>query len=224
MTAASPAFRGGINTLLTPAFWTARGYAVADVDHRGSTGYGRAYREALLGRWGEVDVEDAVSVGRHLVSAGVADCARVAVVGRSAGGFTAVAALAFRDFFCAGISVSGVVDLEDFAGTTRRATEHYLHHLVGPLPESRPLYRQRSPLQAAAAIDRPLLLIHGLDDQVVSPRQPERLCAAIRARGGDVEHVAFPGEGHMLARRESVVRAAQAMEHFLLRVLRLNRL
>ena len=181
---------------LSYQYLTSRGIAVVDVDYGGSTGYGRAYRHELDGNWGVVDVDDCVGAARYLVDRGDVDGDRLAIEGGSAGGYTTLAALAFRDTFTAGISLYGVADLEMLARETHKFEARYLDRLVGPYPEAAALYRERSPIHFLDAISCPVLILQGLDDEVVPPAQAETLAAALAARGIPYSYLAFEGEGH----------------------------
>lgn len=182
---------------LDRAFFTSRGIAVVDVDYRGSSGYGRPYRDALNGGWGERDVDDAVAAARHLAARGDVDPARMAVRGGSAGGFTALACLAFRpDAFAAGISLYGIADLELLRGDTHKFESGYEEQLVGPWETHRALWRERSPIHALGRIRAPLLLFQGLDDRVVPPSQLDAMEAAFRSAGQPHVAIRFEGEGH----------------------------
>ena len=191
-------------------FWTSRGFALADVDYGGSTGYGRAYWERLHRAWGLVDVRDCALAATHLAATGRADPARLAIRGWSAGGYTTLAALAFRDEFAAGASHFGVADLELLAADTHKFESRYLDWLVGPYPEAQETYRERSPLHHLEGIDRPVILFQGLEDRVVPPRQAEVMAAALRGRGVPVAHLTFPGEGHGFRRAENIARTLEA--------------
>jgi dipeptidyl aminopeptidase/acylaminoacyl peptidase len=188
-------------------FWTTRGFAVVDVNHRGSTGYGRAFRDLLQGQWGIVDVEDCAAVARFLVGRGDVDGARVCIRGGSAGGFTTLAALAFQDAFSAGASYYGVADLGALARDTHKFESRYLDGLVGPWPAAREVYEARSPLFHVDGIDRPLAVFQGLDDEVVPPAQSEVIVEAVRAKGLPVVYLTFAGEGHGF-RQAANIRAA----------------
>jgi hypothetical protein len=186
-------------------FWTRRGFAVVDVDHRGSTGWGRAYRERLYGQWGVIDVEDCVAAARHLVERGLVDPARLAIRGGSAGGFTTLAALCCHDVFAAGCSRYGIGDLAALARDTHKFESRYTDRLVAPWPEGREVYRARSPLHHADRLNAPVLFLQGLEDRVVPPSQAETLVAALARRGVPHAYVAFPGEGHGFRRAETLV-------------------
>ncbi len=188
-------------------YWTTRGFAVVDVNYRGSTGYGRAYRELLRGQWGIADVADCAAVARHLVDRGEVDSDRLCIRGGSAGGFTTLAALAFQDVFSAGASHFGVADLGALARETHKFESRYLDGLVGPWPEARDVYEARSPIFHVDRIDRPLVVFQGLDDEVVPPNQAAMIVDALRSRGVPVAYVTFEGEGHGF-RQAASIRAA----------------
>ncbi|MET0146866.1 MAG: S9 family peptidase [Ilumatobacteraceae bacterium] len=192
---------------LSYQYWTTRGIAVVDVNYRGSSGYGRAYREKLAGAWGVADVEDCAAVCRFLVDRGDVDPERLCIRGGSAGGFTALAALAFQDVFSAGASLYGVADLAALARDTHKFESRYLDGLVGPWPAARAVYEARSPIFHVDRIDRPLVVFQGLEDEVVPPNQSEMIVEAVRAKGVPVAYVAFPGEQHGF-RQAATIRAA----------------
>lgn len=189
---------------LDRVFFTSRGIAVVDVDYRGSDGYGRAYRDALNGGWGEVDVDDAAAAARFLAERGDVDPARMAIAGGSAGGFTALACLAFRpDVFAAGISRYGIADLELIHEDTHKFESGYEEGLVGPWEGDRAVWRERSPIHALDRIRAPLLLLQGLDDRVVPPSQLDAMEAAFAARGHPHLAIRFEGEGHGFRRADT---------------------
>ena len=198
------AARVGLNVAYQ--FWTTRGFAVVDVNYRGSTGYGRAYRDLLRGAWGVADVEDCAAVARFLVDRGDVDPDRLCIRGGSAGGFTTLAALAFQDVFSAGASLYGVADLAALARDTHKFESRYLDGLVGPWPAARDVYEERSPIFHVERIDRPLVVFQGLEDEVVPPNQSEMIVEAVRAKGVPVAYVAFEGEQHGF-RQASTIRA-----------------
>lgn len=181
---------------LAKQYWTSRGFAVVDVNYRGSTGYGRAFRDLLRGEWGVADVEDCAAVCGFLGDRGDVDPARLCIRGGSAGGFTTLAALAFTDVFAAGASHYGVADLGALARDTHKFERRYLDGLVGPWPEARATYEERSPIFHTDRIDRPLVVFQGLEDEVVPPNQAEMIVAAVRAKGVPVAYVPFDGEQH----------------------------
>ncbi|KAJ1426268.1 peptidase S9, prolyl oligopeptidase active site domain protein [Ochromonadaceae sp. CCMP2298] len=199
-------------------FWTSRGFAVLDVNYRGSTGFGRAYREALYGKWGIADVDDMVAGASYLVSRGLADPARLAIRGGSAGGYTALAALAFRDIFSAGASLYGIGDLMTLARDTHKFESRYLDRLVGPLPQAEDVYRARSPIHHLEGFNCPVIFLQGAEDAVVPPNQAEAMVAALDKKGIPVAYVLFDGEGHGFRRAENVCRALEAELEFYRRV------
>jgi dipeptidyl aminopeptidase/acylaminoacyl peptidase len=192
---------------LSPAtqYWTSRGFALVDVNHGGSTGFGRAYRERLDGSWGVVDVTDAVSAVRHLVATGRVDERRVAIRGGSAGGFTVLACLAFHDVFRAGANYFGVSDLEALAQDTHKFESRYLDRLVAPLPEGRAVYEARAPIRHLEGFKAPLITFQGSEDKVVPPEQSRAIVAALKGRGVPVVYIELEGEQHGFRRAESLV-------------------
>jgi dipeptidyl aminopeptidase/acylaminoacyl peptidase len=201
-----------VTNILTPRYqyWTSRGFAVLDVNYGGSTGYGRAYRQRLNGRWGIVDVDDCVNGARYLAARGLADPQRLAIRGGSAGGYTTLAALAFRDTFAAGASHFGVSDLEALARETHKFESRYLDGLIGPYPARKDVYRERSPIHYVNRIAAPMILLQGLEDRVVPPSQAELMVAALTKKGLPVAYLAFEGEGHGFRRAETIMRAQEA--------------
>jgi dipeptidyl aminopeptidase/acylaminoacyl peptidase len=199
--------------------FTSRGIAVVDLNYGGSTGYGREYRDRLRGCWGEVDVEDSAAAASYLSARGDVDPARIEITGGSAGGYTTLLALALRDEFAAGASYYGVADLVTFHEDTHKFESHYDEYLVGPWPESIDVYRERSPVNHADAISRPLLLLQGLDDKVVPPAQSEVIVEALARRDIPHAYIAFEGEGHGFRKAENVRRALEAHLSFLGQVL-----
>ncbi len=202
----------------TTQYWTSRGFAVVDVNYGGSTGYGRAYRQRLNGQWGIVDVDDCVHAARYLAAQGWVDPERMAIRGGSAGGYTTLAALAFRDAFQAGASYYGVSDLEALARETHKFESRYLDRLIGPYPELRDLYHERSPIHFTAGISCPMIFFQGLEDKVVPPNQAERMVEAVRAKGLPVAYLAFEGEQHGFRRAENIKRAMDAELYFYARI------
>ena len=199
-------------------FWTSRGIGVLDVNYGGSTGYGREYRERLNGAWGIVDVDDCCNAALHLVSRDEADGNRLAIAGGSAGGFTTLAALTFKEVFRAGASHYGVSDLEALAKETHKFESRYLDGLVGPYPEHRDLYRERSPINHTGRLSCPLILFQGLEDQIVPPSQAEMMFDAVRAKGIPTAYIPFEGEQHGFRRAENIKRALEAELYFYSRV------
>ncbi|QGG94686.1 S9 family peptidase [Actinomarinicola tropica] len=195
---------------LATQFWTSRGFAVVDVNYGGSTGYGRSYRRQLDGAWGIVDVDDCEAAARFLAERGDVDGDRLLIRGGSAGGFTTLAALAFRDTFAAGASSYGVADLAALAADTHKFESRYLDGLVGPYPESSDVYAERSPIHHLDGFDRPLIVFQGLEDEIVPPNQSEAIVAALEERGVPVAYVAFEGEQHGFRRAENIRRVLEA--------------
>ena len=199
-------------------FWTSRGIGVLDVNYGGSTGYGRKYRERLNGSWGIVDVDDCCNAALHLVSRGDADGNRLAIDGGSAGGYTTLAALTFKEVFKAGASHYGVSDLEALAKETHKFESRYLDGLVGPYPKRRDLYQERSPINHTDGLSCPLILFQGLEDQIVPPSQAEKMFEAVRAKGIPTAYLPFEGEQHGFRRAENIKRALEAELYFYSRV------
>lgn len=190
---------------LSNAYYTSRGIGVVDVNYGGSTGYGREYRERLRGQWGIVDVEDTVAAVRGLADAGVADGARLAIEGGSAGGWTVLSALTTSDAFACGISLFGVAELIEFVKETHDFESRYIDGLVGPLPEARELYEQRAPLNNVAGLSCPVLLLQGLDDPIVPPAQAERFRDALMAKGLPHAYRPYEDESHGFRKRETII-------------------
>ena len=199
-------------------FWTSRGFAVLDVNYRGSTGYGRVYRDRLQGNWGTVDVEDCVQGAYHLAQIGQVDPERLAIRGSSAGGYTTLAALTFHDVFKAGASYYGISDLEALARETHKFESHYLDQLIAPYPEAHTLYRERSPIHYSERLSCPVIFFQGLEDRVVPPDQAEMMVAALRAKGLPVAYLAFEGEQHGFRRAQTIKRTLEAELYFYGRV------
>ncbi|MGY2128680.1 prolyl oligopeptidase family serine peptidase [Blastococcus sp. SYSU DS0617] len=190
---------------LAVQYWTSRGFCVADVDYRGSTGYGRRYRDALQGRWGVVDLDDVVACARFLADAGRVDPARMAIRGGSAGGYTTLAALSMRPgVFTAGASHFGVADLGALAAETHKFESRYLDGLVAPWPSGKAVYDERSPINHVDTLDTPLAVFQGEEDAVVPPAQAEAIVAALREKGVPHAYLLFPGEQHGFRKAENI--------------------
>ncbi|MBS1842909.1 MAG: S9 family peptidase [Actinobacteria bacterium] len=200
-------------------FWTSRGFGVVDVNYRGSTGYGRAYREKLKGTWGIVDTEDCVNAARFLAETGEADARRLAIRGGSAGGYATLCALVFHDEFAAGASYYGVADAEALARDTHKFEARYLDGLIGPYPERADLYRERSPIHFVEKLTSPVILFQGLEDEIVPPNQAETMVAAMAANGIPHAYLAFEGEQHGFRRSETEIRCLEAELYFYGRIL-----
>ncbi|GAA4079208.1 MULTISPECIES: S9 family peptidase [Actinomadura] len=195
---------------LERAYFTSRGVGVVDVNYGGSSGYGRAYRERLRRQWGVVDVEDAVAAAKALADGGIADPARIAIRGGSAGGWTTLAAVTQTDVFKAGTSYFGISDLKTFADATHDFESHYLFSLIGPLPGFERAYEERSPLNRADETSCPVLLLQGLDDPIVPPDQSERFAQALAAKKVPHAYLTFEGESHGFRRAETVIACLEA--------------
>ncbi len=203
---------------LAVQFWTSRGFAVVDVNYGGSTGYGRAYRDALMGSWGIVDVEDCVAAAEYLADRGSVDRERMAISGGSAGGYTTLAALTFHDVFRAGASHYGIGDLESLAEDTHKFESHYLDGIVAPYPEGRAIYRERSPLRHADRLSCPVVFFQGLEDRVVPPNQAETMVETLASRGIAHAYVPFEGEQHGFRRAENIQTALDGELYFYSRI------
>jgi dipeptidyl aminopeptidase/acylaminoacyl peptidase len=195
-------------------YWTSRGIAVVDVNYGGSTGYGRAYRQRLNGNWGVVDVNDCANAARYLVKQGLADGNRLAIRGGSAGGYTTLAALTFTDVFKAGASHFGISDLEIFVKDTHKYESRYCDRLVGPFPERRDIYRQRSPIHFLERLSSPLIMFQGLEDKIVPPNQSEMMFDAVKRKEVPVAYLAFEGEQHGFRQAKNIKRALDAELYF----------
>ena len=204
-------------------FWTSRGFAVLAVNYRGSTGFGRSYREALSGQWGVYDVEDCVAGAAFLVEQRRADPDRLIIRGGSAGGYTTLAALTFHDVFQAGASYYGISDLEALADDTHKFESRYLDGLVGPHPETTGRYRERSPIHHADQLSCPIIFFQGLDDKVVPPNQAEAMVDALRKKGLPVAYLPFPDEAHGFRRAENIKQALDTELYFYTTVFGIDR-
>jgi dipeptidyl aminopeptidase/acylaminoacyl peptidase len=216
---------GGPTSHATPAldreflFWTSRGIGVVDVNYRGSSGYGRPYRQRLRGGWGIVDTDDCIAATRHLADGGEADGERLAIRGGSAGGYATLCALVFHDDFATGASYYGVADTETLATDTHKFESRYLDGLIGPYPERADVYRQRSPIHFVERLRAPLILFQGLEDEVVPPSQAETMVAALKRNGIPHAYLAFAGEAHGFRRAETEIRCLEAELYFYGRIL-----
>lgn len=203
-------------------FWTSRGFGVLDVNYRGSTGYGRAYREMLYDQWGIADVEDCVNGAMYLAEQGRVDKRRLLIRGGSAGGYTTLMALASSTVFAAGASYFGVSDAEALALETHKFESRYLDWLIGPYPSQRERYRERSPMAHVEKLVSPVIFFQGLDDKVVLPNQAEMMVDALSKKGVPVAYIPYAGEGHGFRRAENVIHSRQAELFFYARVLGLT--
>ncbi|WP_296953271.1 S9 family peptidase [uncultured Massilia sp.] len=202
-------------------FWTSRGIAVLDVNYGGSSGFGRAYRDLLEGRWGVVDVEDCVAGARYLADQGLVDRERLVIRGGSAGGLTTLCALIFHDVFKAGASYYGVSDLKGLDADSHKFESHYNDYLIAPKERADAVYAERSPVNHADKLRRPMIFFQGLDDKVVPPPQSEVMVEALRRRALPVAYMTLEGEGHGFRKADSIVRTLEAELVFYLRVFRI---
>ncbi len=215
---------GGPTAATTPdlklayQFWTSRGFALVDVNYRGSAGYGREYRNALRGEWGVADLDDCINAALFLADGDHVDEERMAIRGGSAGGYTTLCALAFSDVFAAGASYFGVGDLAALAADTHKFESRYLDSMIGPYPEAAVVYEERSPAANLDGFSCPVILLQGLEDRVVPPAQAEEIVAALDDMRIPHAYVAFEGEGHGFRKAENIERAQEAELYFYSRV------
>ena len=195
---------------LSIAYWTSRGFGVADVDYRGATGYGRLYRNRLRNSWGLADVEDCVAVAKHLVAQKKVDKNRLAIKGGSAGGFTVLAALTFHDTFTAGASRYGIADLAILAKDTHKFESRYLDRLVGKWPEDEEIYKQRSPIHHIEQLSTPMVILQGSEDPIVPPNQAHLM--AKKLKENDIPHalIEFSDEGHGFRKAPNITKAIES--------------
>jgi len=216
---------GGPTSHATPAldleflYWTSRGIGVVDVNYRGSSGYGREYRNRLRGAWGVVDSEDCVNAALHLAAEGEADRERLAIRGGSAGGYAVLCALTFHDAFATGASYFGVADAETMTGDTHKFESRYLDLLIGPYPEQADVYRERSPINHVDQLQVPVILFQGLEDKIVPPSQAETMAAALAANGVPHAYLAFAGEQHGFRMAETSIRCLESELYFYGRIM-----
>ncbi|NEQ41688.1 MAG: S9 family peptidase [Okeania sp. SIO3I5] len=199
-------------------YWTSRGFALFDVNYGGSTGYGRDYQQRLKNNWGIVDVDDCVNGAKYLAKQGLVDSNRMTISGGSAGGYTTLCALIFRNVFKAGASYYGVSDLEALATDTHKFESRYLDGLIGLYPEEKEIYQQRSPINFTESLSCPVIFFQGLEDQVVPPNQAEKMVEVLKEKGLPVAYVAFPEEQHGFRRSENIKRALDGEFYFYSRV------
>ncbi|KAI8011664.1 Anaphase-promoting complex subunit 7 [Camellia lanceoleosa] len=173
-------------------YWMSRGWSFVDVNYGGSTGYGREYRERLLGSWGIVNVNDCCSCAKYLVDDGKVDGERICITGCSAGGYTTLASLAFRETFKAGASLFGIADLNSLRAEMHKFESHYISNLVG----SEEALFERSPINFVDKFSCPIILFQGLEDKVVQPEQARKIYMALKKKGLPVALVEYEGEPH----------------------------
>ena len=210
-----PTSASGTTLRYTVQYWTSRGFAILDVNYGGSTGYGREYRQRLNGNWGVVDVDDCCNGALYLVEKGLADEKRLAIHGGSAGGYTTLACLTFRnDVFKAGASHYGLSELEVFVKDTHKFESRYLYSLIGPFPERKDLYFKRSPINFTKNLSCPIILFQGDEDKVVPPSQSQMMFEAVRTKELPVAYLIFKGEQHGLRKAENIKRSLEAELYF----------
>ena len=195
-------------------YWTSRGIAVLDVNYGGSTGFGRAYRDRLYLTWGVVDVDDCVNGAKFLAAQERVDHRRCVISGGSAGGYTTLAALTFRDFFQGGASYYGVSDAAALARDTHKFESRYLDWLIGPYPQEEARYRERSPVYHADRLSKPVIFFQGDEDAVVPPNQAEVMVEALRRNGNAVGYFLFAGEQHGFRKAGNIQRCLDAELYF----------
>ncbi|MCL4798254.1 MAG: prolyl oligopeptidase family serine peptidase [Burkholderiales bacterium] len=204
-----PTAAAGASVSLSIQFFTSRGFAVVDVNYRGSTGFGRAFRQRMYGSWGIVDVEDCVQAAKTLIERGDVDRYRVASRGGSSGGYTTLALATFTDLLTSAASYYGISDLEMIARETDKLEARYAELLVGPYPLAQKEFKARSPLHHASRIGCPLALFQGLDDPVVPPKQAQVLIDDLMARKLPVAYEFYPGESHGFRIKANIVRSLE---------------
>lgn len=195
-------------------YWTSRGFAFLDVDYGGSTGYGRAYRQRLNGNWGIVDVQDCVNGAQYLVDQGLVDGDRLVIAGGSAGGYTTLCALTFYDVFKAGASYYGVSDLEVLATDTHKFESRYMDSMIGPYPEAKQVYFERSPINFVDKLSCPVIFFQGDEDKVVPPNQAEMMVEMLKQKGLPVAYVLYEGEQHGFRKAENIKRTLDGEFYF----------
>lgn len=205
-----PTAHSSLAVRLNYAYFTSRGIGVIDVNYGGSTGYGREYRQRLNGQWGIVDVEDTIAAITGLADAGIADPARLAIRGGSAGGWTVLAALVSTDVFACGASYYGVADLRALAEDTHDFESRYLDGLVGSLPEAAQIYHDRAPINRVDGLSCPVLLLQGLDDPIVPPAQSEAFRDALVRKGIRHAYLPYEGESHGFRKAETIIHSIQS--------------
>lgn len=219
---------GGPTAIATPKlnsevqYWTSRGFAVVDVNYRGSCGFGREYREKLLGGWGKVDVEDCQACVDHLISEGIVDKDKIIIKGRSSGGYTALAALTFTESFSVAASYYGIGDLIAMTEETHKFEKYYLDGLIGPFPEKKDLYEKRSPINFPDQLKKPIILFHGQEDKVVSCTQSEKIFKALLENGVPSAYLLFEKEGHGFRDADTMTQALEAELYFYTKIFGLS--
>ena len=214
-----PTSASGTGLDLSTHYWTSRGFAVVDVNYRGSSGYGKVYRDALKGKWGIYDTDDCIAAAQYLINQGLVDKDRVIIRGGSAGGYTTINALTFHDFFAAGAALYGIADLMVFIGDTHKFESRYLDSLVGPYPEEKQRYHDRSAINFMDQLATPMIILQGLEDEIVPPSQAEIMVEALESKGLPYAYIGFPGEQHGFRQAKNIIRAQEAELYFYGKVL-----
>ncbi len=214
-----PTSASGTGLDLSTHYWTSRGFAVVDVNYRGSSGYGKVYRDALKGKWGIYDTDDCIAAAQYLIDQGLVDRGRVIIRGGSAGGYTTINALTFHDFFAAGAALYGIADLMVFIGDTHKFESRYLDSLVGPYPEEAQRYHDRSAINFMDQLATPMIILQGLEDEIVPPSQAEIMVNALESKGLPYAYIGFPGEQHGFRQAANIIRAQEAELYFYGKVL-----
>ena len=214
-----PTSASGTGLDLSTHYWTSRGFAVVDVNYRGSSGYGKVYRDALKGKWGIYDTDDCIAAAQHLIDQGLVDKDRVIIRGGSAGGYTTINALTFHDFFAAGAALYGIADLMVFIGDTHKYESRYLESLVGPYPAEAQRYHDRSAINFMDQLATPMIILQGLEDEIVPPSQAEIMVDALESKGLPYAYIGFPGEQHGFRQAANIIRAQEAELYFYGKVL-----
>ena len=214
-----PTSASGTGLDLSTHYWTSRGFAVVDVNYRGSSGYGKAYRDALKGKWGKYDTDDCIAAAQFLIDQNLVDKDRVIIRGGSAGGYTTINALTFHDFFAAGAALYGIADLMVFIGDTHKFESRYLESLVGPYPEQSQRYHDRSAINFMDQLATPMIILQGLEDEIVPPSQAEIMVEALESKGLPYAYIGFPGEQHGFRQAANIIRAQEAELYFYGKVL-----
>ena len=209
-----PTSHSGALFSLSIQYWTSRGFAVCDVNYSGSTGFGRAYRNRLYKNWGVKDVDDCEDCALFLVKEGLADKKRLTCRGGSAGGFTTLALLTFRETFTAGASYFGVSDLGLLAQFTHKFESRYLDKLIGVYPEEKVIYDQRSPLYHTDKLKKPILILQGDEDKVVPEDQASKMYRALLDKKIPTAYLLFKGEGHGFCKKENIIKAIDSELYF----------
>lgn len=218
-----PTANCGVNLNLDIQYFTSRGFAVVDVNYAGSSGYGRQYRKSLEGNWGIFDVQDCQACALYLAEQGLVDKNKLAITGGSAGGYTTLAALAFTKTFHVGASLYGVSDLAALAEETHKFESRYLDKLIGPYPQEKSTYQQRSPLYHIDTISAPIIFFQGDEDKIVLPNQAQMMVEALQAKGIPTKYILFQGEQHGFRKAENRIQVLEQQKQFYLRAFGLSK-